>query len=117
MNGAGMSGSDMTDAECLGREMLHAIIKKGICGEHREDTLIGLGCAVLLLARTCREVDESGRFPSSTDLVIGCLIGKLESECEASWDEIEADLLGHGLELPATAADPGRASLQGEDMA
>jgi hypothetical protein len=106
-----------TDGERLGREMLHAIIKKGIRGEHREDTLIGLGWAVLLVARTCREVNESGRFPSSTDLVIGGLIGKLESEFDASWEEIEADLLGHGLELPGNAADPGRASLQGEDMA
>jgi hypothetical protein len=112
-----MSSSDMTDAECLGRRMLHAIVAADVRGEHREDTLIGLGCAVLLLARTCREVDESGRFPSGTDLVIGGLIGKLESECDASWEEIEADLRGHGLELPAKAADPGRAALQGEDGA
>jgi hypothetical protein len=108
---------EFSDGERLGREMLHAIIKKGIRGEHREDTLIGLGWAVLLVARACRELDEGGRFPSSTDLVIGGLIGKLESECDASWEEIEADLLGHGLELPGNAADPGRASLQGEDMA
>jgi hypothetical protein len=107
---------EFSDGERLGREMLHAIIKKGIRGEHREDTLIGLGWAVLLVARTCREVDEGDRVPSSTDLVIGGLIGKLESECEASWDEIEADLLGHGLELPAKAADPGRAALQGGDL-
>ena len=112
-----MSSSDMADAERLGRQMLHAIIKKGIAGESREDTLIGLGWAVLLVARTCRELDESGRFPSSTDLVIGGLINKLESECDASWEAIEADLLGHGLELPGKAADPGRAALQGEDGA
>jgi hypothetical protein len=90
----------MTSGEDLGRQMLHAIVAADVRGEHREDTLLGLGWALLLMARACRELDESGDEPSDTDLTVGAVIAWLRCECDASLSQIAADLSEHDVDLP-----------------